>query len=120
MSPTEDLKDRQALAVSRRRRPRCCKWPAKAGSSLSLRNECNAKRCIEARFCVVPLETAQSRTRNTEEHAMGIRLKVNGRDRIVDVDPETPLLWVLRDALGLTGSTYACDIARCGACTVHL
>jgi aerobic-type carbon monoxide dehydrogenase small subunit (CoxS/CutS family) len=49
-----------------------------------------------------------------------IRIVVNGVAREVDVDPDTPLLWVLRDTLGLTGTKYGCGIARCGACTVHL
>jgi isoquinoline 1-oxidoreductase alpha subunit len=47
-----------------------------------------------------------------------IRLTVNGREYRVDVDPEMPLLWVLRDELGLTGTKYGCGIAICGACTV--
>ena len=45
---------------------------------------------------------------------------VNGRQVSVDVDPDTPLLWVLRDALKLTGTKYGCGIAQCGACTVHI
>ena len=49
-----------------------------------------------------------------------ITIRVNGRDRTLDVDPTTPLLWVLRDHLGLTGTKYGCGIAQCGACTVHL
>jgi aerobic-type carbon monoxide dehydrogenase small subunit (CoxS/CutS family) len=49
-----------------------------------------------------------------------ISLRVNGRTHQVDVEPDTPLLWVLRDVLGLTGAKYACGIAQCGACTVHL
>ena len=48
------------------------------------------------------------------------RLSVNGRDYTVDVEPETPLLWVLRDTIGLTGTKYGCGIAQCGACTVHI
>lgn len=48
------------------------------------------------------------------------RLRVNGRDHDLDVDPETPLLWVLRDELRLTGTKFGCGIAACGACTVHL
>ena len=47
-----------------------------------------------------------------------ITLKVNGQDRQVDVDPATPLLWVLRDTIGLAGTKYGCGIAACGACTV--
>ena len=49
-----------------------------------------------------------------------IALDVNGQPRQVDVEPDTPLLWVLRDALDLTGTTYGCGIAQCGGCTVHL
>lgn len=47
-------------------------------------------------------------------------LNINGSIRQVDVDPDTPLLWVLRDHLNLTGTKYGCGIAACGACTVHL
>jgi isoquinoline 1-oxidoreductase alpha subunit len=49
-----------------------------------------------------------------------ITLTVNGRRHQVNVDPDTPLLWVLRDSIGLTGTKYGCGIAQCGACTVHL
>jgi isoquinoline 1-oxidoreductase alpha subunit len=48
------------------------------------------------------------------------RIHVNGKAVEVDVDPETPLLWVLRDVLGLTGTKFGCGMALCGACTVHL
>ena len=48
------------------------------------------------------------------------KLNVNGKAVEVDVDPETPLLWVLRDAMGLTGTKFGCGMALCGACTVHL
>jgi isoquinoline 1-oxidoreductase alpha subunit len=48
------------------------------------------------------------------------RLTINGHPQLVDVDPDTPLLWVLRDTLGLTGTRYGCGIAQCGACTVHI
>jgi isoquinoline 1-oxidoreductase subunit alpha len=48
------------------------------------------------------------------------KLKVNGKSQEVDVAPETPLLWVLRDSLDLVGTKYGCGIAQCGACTVHL
>jgi isoquinoline 1-oxidoreductase alpha subunit len=51
---------------------------------------------------------------------MMIRLRVNGVERSFDGDPATPLLWYLRDELGLTGTKYGCGIAQCGACTVHL
>jgi isoquinoline 1-oxidoreductase alpha subunit len=49
-----------------------------------------------------------------------IRLDVNGKLHAVDVAPDTPLLWVLRDSLGLTGTKYGCGQALCGACTVHV
>ena len=50
----------------------------------------------------------------------GIAITVNEKSRVVDVAPETPLLWVLRDTLGLTGTKYGCGMGLCGACTVHL
>lgn len=46
-------------------------------------------------------------------------LRVNGKSHSVDVTPDTPLLWVLRDSIGLTGTKYGCGVAECGACTVH-
>ena len=49
-----------------------------------------------------------------------IKLNINGQEREVDVDPETPLLWVLRDNLGMTGTKFGCGMALCGACTVHI
>lgn len=51
---------------------------------------------------------------------MSVRLTVNGVSRKVDADPRTPLLWVLRDELGLTGTKYGCGMGVCGSCTVHL
>jgi isoquinoline 1-oxidoreductase alpha subunit len=50
---------------------------------------------------------------------MAFTIKVNGRAHIVDVDDDTPLLWVLRDVLGMTGTKFGCGMALCGACTVH-
>ena len=47
-------------------------------------------------------------------------LRINGEDHDVDVPPDMPLLWVLRDVIGLTGTKFGCGIAQCGACTVHL
>ncbi|MEO9458497.1 MAG: (2Fe-2S)-binding protein [Lentilitoribacter sp.] len=49
-----------------------------------------------------------------------MKLSVNGQTHNVDVEPEMPLLWVLRDELGITGVKYGCGIAQCGACTVHI
>ena len=50
----------------------------------------------------------------------GVSLNVNGHAHHVDADPQTPLLWVLRDEIGLTGTKYGCGVAQCGACTVHV
>lgn len=49
-----------------------------------------------------------------------MKLNINGKDHEIDVEPEMPLLWVLRDEVGLTGTKFGCGIAQCGACTVHL
>ncbi|MDB5599880.1 MAG: (2Fe-2S)-binding protein [Xanthobacteraceae bacterium] len=49
-----------------------------------------------------------------------VALNINGRAHTVDVDPGTPILWALRDTLGMTGTKYGCGVAQCGACTVHL
>ena len=51
---------------------------------------------------------------------MAFVLKINGTNRSVDVDGDTPLLWVLRDVLGMTGTKFGCGMALCGACTVHI
>jgi len=51
---------------------------------------------------------------------MAFTLTINGTRHEIDVEPETPLLWVLRDTVGLTGTKFGCGIAQCGACTVHL
>ena len=48
------------------------------------------------------------------------RFTINGKLNVVDVDPSTPLLWVLREQVGLTGTKYGCGVAQCGACTVHI
>jgi isoquinoline 1-oxidoreductase alpha subunit len=49
-----------------------------------------------------------------------IRLNINGKTHNVDVDPNTPLLWAIREQVGLTGTKYGCGVAQCGACTVHV
>jgi isoquinoline 1-oxidoreductase alpha subunit len=49
-----------------------------------------------------------------------IQLNINGKSQQVDVEPETPLLWVIREQVGLTGTKYGCGVAECGACTVHI
>src|SRR5205809_3160960 len=60
------------------------------------------------------LATCPSRRENT------MRLTINGKSHEIDVDPTTPLLWVIREQVGLTGTKYGCGIAQCGACTVHI
>ncbi|OJJ09869.1 isoquinoline 1-oxidoreductase [Alphaproteobacteria bacterium AO1-B] len=50
---------------------------------------------------------------------MSVTLKINGETRTLDADPNSPLLWALRDELGMTGTKFGCGIASCGACTVH-
>jgi isoquinoline 1-oxidoreductase subunit alpha len=51
---------------------------------------------------------------------MAISMKVNGQTQSADVAPDTPLLWVIRDSLGMTGTKFGCGMAQCGACTVHI
>jgi isoquinoline 1-oxidoreductase alpha subunit len=51
---------------------------------------------------------------------MSFQLNINGKTHDVDIEPETPLLWVIRDSVGLTGTKFGCGIAQCGACTVHV
>ncbi|OUM02611.1 (2Fe-2S)-binding protein [Variovorax sp. JS1663] len=51
---------------------------------------------------------------------MSYKLRINGQSHVVDVDGDTPLLWVLRDVIGLTGTKFGCGMALCGACTVHV
>jgi isoquinoline 1-oxidoreductase alpha subunit len=55
-----------------------------------------------------------------EAEPMNITLSINGKAHAVEVEPETPLLWVLRDNLGFTGTKFGCGIAQCGACMVHV
>ena len=49
-----------------------------------------------------------------------ITIEVNGKSRQINIEPDTPLLWVSRDVVGLTGTKFGCGIAQCGACTVHI
>ncbi|OFW21483.1 MAG: (2Fe-2S)-binding protein [Acidobacteria bacterium RIFCSPLOWO2_02_FULL_65_29] len=53
-------------------------------------------------------------------NAMAITIAVNGQARTVEIEPDTPLLWAIRDTLGLTGTKFGCGISACGACTVHV
>src|SRR2546427_10447376 len=65
----------------------------------------------------MPVSGVIHRTRNSY---MTITLNINGTRREFDGDPDTPLLWVIREDFGLTGTKYGCGIAQCGACTVHV
>jgi isoquinoline 1-oxidoreductase alpha subunit len=62
----------------------------------------------------------QHSSQTAGEHRAVVKLDINGRVHEVNVDPETPLLWVLRDNLGMMGTKYGCGIAQCGACSVHV
>ncbi len=64
--------------------------------------------------------SAYEELRGRQRKARMIALSVNGKVHHVDVEDDTPLLWVLRDTIGLTGTKYGCGIAQCGACTVHI
>jgi isoquinoline 1-oxidoreductase subunit alpha len=55
-----------------------------------------------------------------QEFALAFNIDITGSSRSIDVDSDTPLLWVLRDVLGMTGTKFGCGIAQCGACTVHI
>ena len=66
------------------------------------------------------LDAGSEHTRLQEEETLMARLTVNGKTHDIDVDPDTPLLWAIRDHVGLTGTKYGCGIAQCGACTVHI
>src|SRR5690606_6739963 len=56
----------------------------------------------------------------TSNNMPALTLKINNKDYTIEVDPKMPLLWAIRDVVGLTGTKYGCGIAQCGACTVHL
>src|SRR6202047_108849 len=72
---------------------------------------------LQARNCRC---TSISNPPAPHETAMAFTIKINGTDHIVDVDADTPLLWVLRDVLGMTGTKFGCGAGLCGACTVHI
>src|SRR6202035_2664341 len=68
----------------------------------------------------MPSAPSMSNPPASHEAAMAFTIKINGADHTVDVDADTPLLWVLRDVLGMTGTKFGCGAGLCGACTVHL
>ena len=65
-------------------------------------------------------QARSSNEQSGKEDKMAITLKVNGETRELDIEPDMPLLWVLRDELGLTGTKFGCGVSACGACTVHV
>ncbi len=79
-----------------------------------------AKGVKEANWLPGPVLRPEPRKCGRKELTMAFTIKVNGASHDVDVDGDTPLLWVLRDVLGMTGTKYGCGIAQCGACTVHI
>src|SRR5712691_4215647 len=83
-----------------------------------MRTHINCKAMLEADR--MPPSFAYPIHANSREIAMATKIKVNGVDRTVDVDGDTPLLWVLRDVLGMNGTKSGCGVALCGACTVHI
>src|SRR5258708_14533234 len=64
--------------------------------------------------------TAIARVSPPARWPMAFTIKINGRDHSVDVDGDTPLLWVLRDVIGMTGTKFGCGVGLCGACTVQI
>jgi isoquinoline 1-oxidoreductase alpha subunit len=73
------------------------------------------------RLTAVPQQQRkQNRGRRSLERTRMTSLNINGQTREVDVEPDTPLLWVIREQIGLTGTKYGCGVAQCGACSVHI
>jgi isoquinoline 1-oxidoreductase subunit alpha len=75
---------------------------------------------MHARRPVRRCAPARGDDHNTKETSMAIRFTINGKTVDVRAEPDTPLLWVVRDEIGLTGTKFGCGLALCGACTVHL
>jgi isoquinoline 1-oxidoreductase alpha subunit len=84
------------------------------------KNTTNNSKLGRAALYIAHLRVYQSTPPISLEAAMAYTIKVNGTSHSVDVDGDTPLLWVLRDVLGMTGTKFGCGAALCGACTVHV
>src|SRR5215470_13654608 len=89
----------------------------------------SGKRCLAAfGFCPDQQPSFTTRIRasflkvfnSSRERTLMAKLNINGRVHDVQVEPETPLLWVIREQVGLTGTKYGCGVAQCGACSVHI
>src|SRR5260370_2911444 len=74
---------------------------------------------VRAKQAMTPAKIGTDRSPDEEKFPMA-RLNVNGKTYDVDVAPDTPLLWAIRENVGLTGTKFGCGIAQCGACTVHV
>src|SRR6201984_376027 len=70
--------------------------------------------------CLAAHPHASPGGKSAQEVTLAFQLTINGNRHSVDVDGDTPLLWVLRDVLGMTGTKFGCGMALCGACTVHI
>src|SRR5882672_7275362 len=83
---------------------------------------------LRAAFTTIPIARARSTTAASDAPLVGRwngssrmpTLTINGQSHNVDADPDMPLLWALRENVGLTGTKYGCGIAQCGACTIHI
>jgi isoquinoline 1-oxidoreductase alpha subunit len=97
-----------------------------AASSLNSSGFSLGQSCVGALWLRLPRPGDYSNAASNPQHRVHqeesemIRLSINGKSHQVDVEPNTPLLWVIREQVGLTGTKYGCGIAQCGACTVHL
>lgn len=89
---------------------------SKQGGRCLVRNE----SCFENQRGLAHVAGQVERSRSKLESEMAFLININGTKKSVDVDGDTPLLWVLRDVLGMTGTKFGCGVALCGACTVHI
>src|SRR4051812_48433459 len=93
-------------------------WPLALSLAIAGRQTASAE-------CRLPCAAAKRRQCNSASRQLArgtlmAKLNINGKVRDVQVEPDTPLLWVLREHVGLTGTKYGCGVAQCGACSVHI
>src|SRR5215831_9428209 len=79
-----------------------------------------AWQALSIPFDSLPAEEQQDSRKATRERKLMAKLNINGSVRDVEVEADTPLLWVIREQVGLTGTKYGCGVAQCGACSVHI
>jgi isoquinoline 1-oxidoreductase alpha subunit len=78
-------------------------------------------RTVQMELCCRPNQQAcEAFARDHKREEVMARITINGQTHNIDVEPDTPLLWVIRENVGLTGTKYGCGVAQCGACTVHI